>query len=170
MSTSLEEWLSEQPEPVVTEDHTPQREPFWRRVNWSNWILIAVVAVWLVSTKVDCDRGIVPDDGDAVVIDEEGRFALILVDETPSGRDALTRDQAAAINSADTLLAAKQAGFTVRTKHYEEDLSSIGPVWSKMQSVALPPPSLTLVSDGKVVREKIKDKSTTINTIRGVKQ
>ena len=124
--------------------------------NWLTVVLLAFVTVLLFTQQVDCDS-IVPEPDDDVIIDESGKFALILQDESEEGQAKLSDGQAAAINSVAVKEWCQENGFAFRILDYTEDPKTMEPVWQALRDIAEAPPSLTASVEGRARTGELPD-------------
>jgi hypothetical protein len=140
--------------PPAREYHQPAPD---KPVNVPLMILLVVVS-FFVGTKIDGCGGPGPrPDEDAIVIDEQGSYALILQDVSEAGQAKLTLGQKNAINSTDTLSTANDLGFDLRIIDKNDEIDLMEPVWSTLRSKATPPPSLTVASKGQLITGPLPD-------------
>jgi hypothetical protein len=119
-----------------------------------NWIVIvlACALAWMFMSNQGCSPipGPSPDD-DSIVIDEAGKFAMILQDKSESGQKALTKGQRNVLTSMISDEAAEAAGFAFRRVDVNDKLETAEPIWQKIRDNAAAAPSLTTLNDGRLV-------------------
>ncbi|MFG0261009.1 MAG: hypothetical protein ACF788_01265 [Novipirellula sp. JB048] len=126
-------------------------------------ILCLIAMAFMFGSRMDGCRLPVPDD-DSIVIDEKGKFALILEDKTEAGQAKLTVGQKTALNSTMTADAAEEAGFELRIQDVNDDLSKMEQVWQTLRQNAQPAPSLTVSSEGRLRTGTLPDGVDKIKT------
>lgn len=157
----LGEWLS-QPSPthVDTIQSAPApRQNLTRQSSTTNWLLIAVcclLAFVIGSRFQGCDSSPFPDD-DKIVIDETGKFVLILEDKSEAGQARLTAGQKTALNSTMTQEQAESLGFAFRKLDAADDVSNMESIWQTLKGKAAEPPSMTAASDGRLTTGPLPD-------------
>jgi len=138
--------------PVRTPQPTGDRQ-YRSAPKQTNWQLIAALcalAFFLGSQYQGCDRLSPSPDEDSVVIDESGKFALILQDKSEAGQSRVTSGQATAINSTMTKDVAANAGFTLRILDVNDSTDKVEAIWKTLKDKAADPPSLTVTSNGRM--------------------
>lgn len=116
--------------------------------SWPTIAMLCVVCFFAGSNFKGCDRGD-DDRDDSVVIDEDGRFVLVLEDTSEAGQERLTEGQSAAITSTDIMMWCGANKFEFRKLDPNTvDDKKIEPIWNTLIAKAKSPPSLNALVDG----------------------
>lgn len=146
-------------EPEVTQPEVSQPEPIRKQqcnANWPMIIVLCAIAFMVGSRFQGCDFIPIPDD-DSIVIDEMGKFALVIEDKTEEGQSKLSDGQKTTLNSKFTEEAITEAGFTFKKIDARDDISEIEPVWQTLKGKADQAPSLTVTNKGRLNTRPLPD-------------
>lgn len=170
MSTPDDYVLDDDSTPVsLPQVAQPQQTTAPRKSGGANWLMLVLACglAFFIAREIR-DRDVIPTpDDDTVVIDENGNYALMLVDKSEQGQAKLNLDQSAAVNTIKVSKAAEEAGIEYTKRGIAEDLKPTDGIWGKLRAVAKEPPSLTISIDGKVKSIPIVDTKTTEKALKG---
>jgi hypothetical protein len=143
--------VSPSPLPLITHSRPQRSNPFWI-------LAICVLAFWLGMNFDGCKVSPVPTpDDDTVVIDDDGKFVVILKDGSEDGQSKLSKNQSLAIRSTDVSDWCRDNGFDFRIIDVDDKVTTMEPIWGTLKGEASPAPSLTVAIDGKVTTGDLPD-------------
>lgn len=158
------DWLINDTDTVADDAKTdpPQPQPAEPRSLNRLTMLLVIAATVFVTLAVQNGR-LLPDDrknDDRVVIDADGRYAMVLYDDDRP--NAMTDGQKAAFNWSGILAFCKDRGiqyrrFDAKNVDEESERNLVEEHFRQMIEKAAPPPSLTIAIDGKLTTEPLPD-------------
>ena len=135
---------------ATTKRESQSVSPAPSRRNWTTIVLAAVV-VFLLVMQFGGKLFPVPDP--TPDIDIQGRYVLLMVDE--SQRERITPQQAQVLSSAKVADWCEERGIEYRRLDIRDDFGPLEDVWKELRKVATDQPSLTTLRDGKVTTRPV---------------